>query len=251
MKARPLEIEEPLPGEDALPTDDGMPMESMDHRLQMDLLVDTLDAHWADRPDVCVAGNLPLYFSAHQIKNNDFLGPDVMIVLDTVRRQRRSWVCWNEGRSPDVVIELLSPSTEENDRGPKMQVYARTLHVSEYYLYDVVDGRFEGYELDHRRHLYLTMRPDEDGGITSAVLGLRLVPTEMETLSGERRLFLRWYTPDGGLVQTGREEAEAARAVAKSAVAQAKSAAEAAQKERARAEALAAKLRALGLDPDA
>lgn len=236
MKTRPLEPDVMLPGEDVLPTDDGQPMESMDHRLQMDILVNTLDEHWQDRRDFCVAGNLPLYFSAHQIRNNDFLGPDVMIVLDTERRQRRSWVCWNEGRSPDVVIELLSPSTEENDRGHKMQVYARTLHVSEYYLYDVVDGRFEGYELDHRRHMYVAMRPDEDGGITSTVLGLRLVPTEMKIHTGEDRVFLRWYTPDGELVRTGAERAEQER--------------QRTQQAQARAEALAARLRALGLDPE-
>lgn len=228
MIARQLELQA-LPGEDALPTDDGLPMESMDHRGQMNILVDTLDEHWKDRSDVCVAGNLPLYFSAHQVLKNDFLAPDVMIVLDTERRQRRSWVVWHELRAPDVVIELLSPSTEANDRGPKMQTYAKTLGVSEYYLYDVTDGRFEGYALDHRRHMYTVMTPDEDGGITSATLGLRLIPTEM-SIFGEPRLFLRWHTLDGQIIPTGAERAES---------------------ERTRAEALAAKLRALGIDPEA
>lgn len=241
MHASLVELEA-LPGENELPTDDGLPMESMDHRLQMDLLVDTLDEAWADRQDICVAGNLPLYFSAHQIQNNDFLGPDVMVVLATTRRQRKSWVVWQEGRTPDVVIELLSPSTEANDRGHKMQVYARTLHVGEYYLFDVVDGRFEGYELAPRQHMYTAMTPDPDGGITSRFLGLRLVPTEMTLRSGESRLFLRWYTLDGELLRTGHEAALAERTRAEAEKGRAEA-------ERARADALAEQLRALGITP--
>lgn len=66
-------------------------------------------------------------------------------------------------------------------------------------------------ELEPRRHLYVAMLPDDDGGITSRVLGLRLAPTEMKTRSGEDRVFLRWTTLDGQLVRTGKELAEAAR----------------------------------------
>ena len=234
------------PGETELPTDTGQPM---DHRSQVVLLVDTLDQAWADRQDVCVAGNLPLYFSAHQIQNNDFLGPDVMVVLATTRRQRKSWVVWQEGRTPDVVIELLSPSTEANDRGHKMQVYARTLKVGEYYLFDVVDGRFEGYELAPRQHMYTAMTPDPDGGITSRFLGLRLVPTEMTLRSGESRLFLRWYTLDGALLPTGAEAAEAEKSRAEAEKSRAEAEKSRAEAERARADALAEQLRALGITP--
>ncbi len=78
-----------------------------------------------------------VYFSELQAKKNDFRGPDVFVVLDTVRRERKSWVVWGEnGRTPDVVIELLSPSTEAVDRGEKMRVYSKLLRVTHYYLFD-------------------------------------------------------------------------------------------------------------------
>ena len=132
------------PGELELPFDFGPPMESEQHRQNMTLLIDALRLHLADRQDVYVAGNMALYFNELQVRKNDFLGPDVFVVLDTVNRPRRSWVVWQEGQTPDVVIELLSASTEDNDRGKKKQTYARSLHVPEYYLYDPLDGRFEG-----------------------------------------------------------------------------------------------------------
>ena len=67
---------------------------------------------------------------------NDFKGPDVFVVLDTVRKDRKSWVVWEEeGRTPDVVIELLSESTEKADRGLKMRVYAKLLKVADKTIY--------------------------------------------------------------------------------------------------------------------
>ena len=54
-----------------------------------------------------VGANMFLYFSQTQAKKNDFRGPDVFVVMDTTRRERKSWVVWEEdGRVPDVVIEL-------------------------------------------------------------------------------------------------------------------------------------------------
>ena len=55
---------EPPPTADELPGDDGLPMETARHREQMNLLIETLDAHWAERDDVCVGGNMFLYISA-------------------------------------------------------------------------------------------------------------------------------------------------------------------------------------------
>ena len=37
-----------------------------------------------------------LYFSKTQAKNNDFRGPDVFVVMNTSRRERKSWVVWEE-----------------------------------------------------------------------------------------------------------------------------------------------------------
>ncbi len=64
-----------LPTEDELPCDDGIPMETPRHRLQMDLLIHTLEPWAAKRRDVFVSGNQFLYFSADQLRGRDFRGP--------------------------------------------------------------------------------------------------------------------------------------------------------------------------------
>ena len=127
----------PPPTVDELVTTDGEPMESNRHRLQMNLLVDTLDIYWADRQDVFVGGNMFLYFSVVQAKKNDFRGPDVFVVQDTVRRDRKAWVVWEEGgKLPDLIVELLSESTAAEDRGRKKRIYGQVLKIPEYILFD-------------------------------------------------------------------------------------------------------------------
>jgi Uma2 family endonuclease len=81
----------PPRGED-LPHGDGEPMETQRHVEQMLLLIRTLKDAWRDRSDVFVGGNMFIYFSELQAKRNDFRGPDVFVVMDTVRRERKSWV---------------------------------------------------------------------------------------------------------------------------------------------------------------
>jgi Uma2 family endonuclease len=195
----------PPRGED-LPYDDGEPMESGRHVEQMSLLIETLRWAWRDRPDVYVSGNEFLYYSEIQSKKNDFRGPDVFVVLDALQRQRRSWVVWEEdGRTPDVVIELLSPTTEHIDRGEKMRIY-RLLRVPAYYLYDPWTHVLEGYALegDH----YVRMEPDAQGRLPCAPLGLSLGIIECE-YRGTRIPWLRWLDTEGQRVLFRGEFADA------------------------------------------
>src|SRR5438477_346734 len=124
---RPVELPPGLdalpPTEGELPYDDGEPMETERHLLQMLLLIETLKLHWKDRPTGYVGGNMAVYFSLEQIKRQDFRAPDFFAVVDGVKKEHKSWVVWEEGRGPDVVIELLSESTEAVDKGRKKQVY--------------------------------------------------------------------------------------------------------------------------------
>ncbi len=148
-------------------------MESLRHRSQMNLLIDSLRLAWHKRDDFFVAGNMCLYFSETQAKKNDFRGPDVFIVLDTVKKERKSWVVWEEdGKTPDVVIELLSPSTEAVDRGEKKRLYARVLKVAQYYLFDPFTAEFEGYQLDPIISGYCLIEPDTHGFLPCHSLGL-------------------------------------------------------------------------------
>jgi Uma2 family endonuclease len=95
------------PGEDELPYDDGEPMDTERHRKQMNLLSGSLELAWDDRQDFYVGANMAVYFSELQVKKNDFRGPDLFVVLDTVRREHKSWVVWQEGgRTPERVTAI-------------------------------------------------------------------------------------------------------------------------------------------------
>jgi len=192
---------EPPPGADELPCDDGEPMETERHLRQMVLLIQSLEDAWRDRQDYYVGGNMFLYYSLVQTKQNDFRGPDVFVVLDTVRRERKSWVVWAEdGRVPNLIIELLSEKTEAVDRGEKMKIYGSVLRVPEYFLFDPLVGTLEGYRLDLGTATYVRLEPDPLGRIPTQQLGLGLVVVDG---------WLRWITPQGDLLPTPVERADA------------------------------------------
>jgi Uma2 family endonuclease len=206
------EPEEPVapPGEYELPCDDGEPMESNRHRQQMTLLIQTLKRAWAGRHDYFVGGNMFVYFSELQVKHNDFRGPDVFVVLDTTDRDRRSWVAWGEnGKLPDVVIELLSNRTRHIDRGEKMRIYSRLWRTSQYFLYDPFSHELEGYHLDSDSSDYVPIQADERGLLPCRRLGLALGLHE-GGFEGVGGTWLRWFTEAGELVATSEEAADAA-----------------------------------------
>ncbi len=187
-------------------------MESERHREQMHLLIDSLDDAWRDRDDVYVSGNMAVYFSETQARKNDFRAPDVFVVLDTHRGERKSWVVWEEeGRTPDVVIELTSPSTEDVDRGQKKTVYERLLRVPVYVIYDPFSARLDAYRLDLARRRYHPIEPDERGWVYCEPLGLHLgvVPGRRREMEAP---WLRWIGRDGQVLPAPNERADRAEA---------------------------------------
>ena len=196
------------PRSEDLPCDDGEPMETARHRRQMQLLIDSLELAWNDRDDFYVAGNMFLYFRETQAKKNDFRGPDVFVVLGTHRGDRRSWVVWEEGgKAPDVVIELVSESTEHVDRGEKMHIYARSLKVGEYFIFDPFSAQLDGYELDAARGVYRTKTPDAAGRLRCDQLELSLAAVQGSYFREEAK-WLRWFDADGRELPTPQELAE-------------------------------------------
>ncbi|HEY6729062.1 MAG TPA: Uma2 family endonuclease [Polyangiaceae bacterium] len=204
---QPLEYPRPPPNSATLVCDDGEPMESARHHQQMIVLIESLEFAWRERTDFYVGGNMFLYFSEVQAKNNDFRGPDVFVVTNTTRRERRAWVVWEEdGKAPDVIIELLSDKTEVVDRGDKMRVYARSLKVGEYFLYDPFSGVFEGYDLDPRAQRYVPKAPIESGQLRCEQLGL-LLGKARGTLYAVTTDWLRWFDTDGRVLPMPSEQA--------------------------------------------
>jgi len=196
------------PTQDELPYDDGEPMESARHKHQMDLLITTLRLWLQDHPEGgYVAGNMFVYFSLAQIKTLDFRGPDVFVVLGVPPVERKSWVVWEEGKSPDVVIELLSNKTAAVDKGEKKTIYQNQLKVTEYFWFDPFSPEdLTGFYLMHG--VYKELEPDDRGRLVSDRLGLALtrwrgVYDDIDTV------WLRWETLAGELLPTPREQWEA------------------------------------------
>jgi Uma2 family endonuclease len=191
----------PPRGED-LPYSDGVPMESQKHVQQMTDLIQSLKLGMP-REDVFIGGNMFLYFSQLQSRRNDFRGPDVFVVVGVDPHERRSWVVWEEdGRAPDLIIELLSGSTEAEDRGRKMEVYAGSLRVPEYYLFDPVDGRLEAYALQPGDRRYTRRQPSSAHRFQSWSTQLELGVAPDLVSYGIRGPWLRWFKPDGSVVPT-------------------------------------------------
>lgn len=215
------------PTQDELPCDDGEPMETGRHRQQMQLLIETLKPWLRARGDGYVAGNMFVYYSLAQVRHQDFKGPDVFVVLDVPQHERKSWVVWEEGKPPDVVIELLSESTAEVDKTTKKRIYESRMRVAEYFWFDpFAPSDWAGFRLrgDH----YEPLEPDENDSLPSHALGLTLTRWQ-GVYDDVEATWLRWATADGILLSTGEERADQAES---------------------RAERLAARLREMGVDPD-
>ncbi len=229
------------PTQDELPYDDDISMETQRHKLQMDLLIEVLYPWLENREDGYVGGNMFVYFSLQQVRDRDFRGPDFFAVVGVPKTERKSWVVWEEGKAPDVVIELLSESTAQADKTKKKRIYQERLRVPEYFWYDPFDAEdWAGFIL--RDGQYEPMERDENDRFWSERLGLWLVKWQ-GTYGGVNATWLRWETPDGVLLRTGWEEATLAHENLDRAQQEATQA-------RARAERLAARLQDLGIDPE-
>jgi Uma2 family endonuclease len=249
------------PTQDELLYDDGIPMETYRHKLQMDLLVDPLAAWLSDR-DAFVSGNMFVYFSPYQLKNHDFRGPDMFAVLDVPKGERKCWVVWEEGKGPDVVVELLSPSTASLDKRQKKEIYQKRLRVPEYFWFDPFNPNdFAGFAISD--HVYQPIIPDQQGRLISEQLGLALVLWSGQYAEANTT-WVRWATLDGILLPTANEfaqqeqykaqqakqEAQQAQQEAQQAQQRAEQAEQQLLQERQRVENLLAQLRAKGIEPD-
>jgi Uma2 family endonuclease len=172
------------------PYSDEPTLETDLHRRQIDLLIRLLEHWWRDRNNFYISGNLTVYYSAVETKKRDFRGPDIFIVLDAEKRDRRSWVIWEEGgKYPNVVIELLSSSTAEVDRTTKKELYQNVWRLPEYYWFDPESLEFQGFRLING--CYEAIVPNRAGNLTSLELELEL---------GIHDRKLRWFTLEGMLI---------------------------------------------------
>jgi hypothetical protein len=183
-----------------------------------------------------------IYYSSEQARNRDFRGPDFFAVLDVDgTRERQGWVVWEEnGRYPDVIVELLSDSTAEVDKGTKKNIYERVFKTPDYFVFDPFEpNSLQGWHLDANQR-YQPLMANERGWVWCQTLGFWLGTWE-GTIDRETGVWLRFYDNSGNLILLPEEAAQA----------RAEQEHQRAEQERQRAEQLAAQLRSLGIDPEA
>jgi len=187
------------PTQATLPCDDGIPMETQRHKVQLELLIDPLMLWLAQRTDGYIGGNMFVYFSPNQLKNQDYRGPDFFAVLGVPKSERRSWVIWDEGKGPDVVIELLSDSTAQVDKTDKKRIYQDQMRVPEYFWFDPFDPEdWAGFVLQNG--IYQPIAANAQGQRISHRLGLSLVLWQGSFKGIEDITWLRWATLDGKIL---------------------------------------------------
>jgi Uma2 family endonuclease len=155
------------------PTSDGKPMGETDlHRGVMFSAIETLKMHYAGQ-QVYVSGNILLFYRPGNKRRH--VSPDVLVVRDLEPRNRENYLLWEEGRAPNMVVEVTSKSTRDEDLEDKLEIYRDEIKVAEYFLFDpcaeYLNPRLQGYRLSRGR--YVPIAP-ADGRLPSKELGLHL-----------------------------------------------------------------------------
>jgi Uma2 family endonuclease len=202
-----------------LPETDGVPLESPWHFASINLLIEVVRYLLRDRNDFFCGGNMFLYYSVRHVHNEEFKGPDFFYVNGVDRhRPREFWAVWEEdGKYPDLIIELLANCTVEAGRTTKKNLYEKTFRPPEYYSYDPYSRKLEGWSLANCRYQALVL--NEHGWLWSEVLQLWLGECDGE-YQGKQGTWLRFYDRQGQLVPT-KTEAEQQRAATEHARAEA------------------------------
>ncbi|MEH1829093.1 MAG: Uma2 family endonuclease [Nostoc sp.] len=217
---------------------DEPPLESDLHREQIDLLIRLLKLWWRERQDFYASGNLTIYYSPNQKKSEHFRGPDFFVVLGTQKKDRKSWVVWQEdGKYPNLIVEILSSSTTAVDKGLKKQVYQDTFRTPDYFWFDPVTTQLQGFHLVDGK--YQEIQVTTDG---------RLWSQQLELYLGVYEGKLRFFTTENQLILSSEELAEQERLHAQQAEERAQQAEERAQRAEQEIARLREVLRTQGID---
>lgn len=260
----PLSPRETLPTMYDLPSEDpeepGLPDEF--HILQPQLLSFTFRPRNYFPETLFCGSDMNLYYDVHHpnwYKRPDWFGVVGVSRLYNERDLRLSYVIWQEGFSPFIVVELLSPGTEKEDLGEtigsasqpptKWKVYEKILRIPYYVVFDRYTDRLRVFSLVSGSYQEVNLT-ESKVWMPPLEIGLGLWEGEYQ---GINRLWLRWYDGEGNLILTDAEAAQQQATEAQQQVAEAQQqAAEAQQRAEAaerRAEMLAQRLRELGIEP--
>lgn len=156
------------------PESDGKPMgETEVHIREIVYVLQALDEHLRDVPDVYVGADLLVYYVPGDPKS--FVVPDNFVARGVPRGERRIYKIWEEGQPPCLVVEVTSASSRKEDLVDKKDLYER-LGVEEYVLHDPLEEYLkpplQGFRLVNGR--YQPMFPEADGSLLSRTTGVTL-----------------------------------------------------------------------------
>ena len=214
MTSQPIQSNPSLDSQQTLPTMYDLPSEYVGepalpdefHVWQSMLLMLTfLPPNW-DREMVFSAMDLYLYYDVnHRLwyKRPDWFGVVGVPRLYQERDMRLSYVIWQEKVSPFVVVELLSPGTEDDDLGRKKRepgrpptkwfVYEQILKVPYYVVFSRYTSQMQAFHLVNNRYQPVNLTK---GRLQIPQLELSL-GLWTGSYRGIERLWLRWMTVDG------------------------------------------------------
>jgi Uma2 family endonuclease len=241
-------ITTPSAAEIEYPDCDGRPMS--DNTLQYRWIVTiqgNLDALFRDRDDVFVAGDLLWY--PVEGDNVTRTAPDALVAIGRPKGYRGSYQQWKEGGvAPQMVWEVLSPGNRRGALKAKFEFYQR-FGVEEYYQYDPNRGRLRGWlrrgaELEEIENITERWRSPACG------VHMRLERGELLLTYPDGKPFLSFLEL---VEQNEKSQAEAAKATRRAIRSDERAARERRAREAAEAlaERRAARMRDLGIDPDA
>ena len=175
------------------PSSDGKPIAETDkHRKLIVDFIQMLEHHFREVNNVYVSGNLLIYYEEGNPRRS--VAPGVFVVFGVGKKPRRTYLTWEEGNTPNFVLEVASPSTYQHDFGSKKQLYASVLAVKEYYIYDPygdITPSFIGYRLTDGEYQEIAF---VNGRLPSTVLDL-----ELAEHAGDLRLYnpatQQWLQP--------------------------------------------------------
>ncbi|AFY45526.1 Uma2 family endonuclease [Nostoc sp. PCC 7107] len=244
------QTEPPRPAKETLPTmydlksedpkEPGLPDEF--HIFQPQLLRETFFPPNYQANEVFTASDLNLYYDTQHplwYKRPDWFAVVGVSRLYEQKDLRLSYVIWQEGVAPFVVVELLSPGTEKEDLGQtlrevnqpptKWEVYEQILRVPYYIVFDRYTDKLQAFHLVADRYSEINLTKPRIW-MPTLQLGLGLW---QGTYQGIERFWLRWYDADGNWIPTPVEQENQQVEILA-----------------AKVEILAAKLQELGIDPN-
>ena len=194
------------------PEEPGLPDEF--HDFQPELLRLTFRPPHYPADQIFTGSDLNLYYDVNHTQW--YKRPDWFAVLGVSRLYenkdlRLSYVIWHERVTPLVVVELLSPGTEQEDLGQtrrkenepptKWEVYEKILKIPYYFVFNRYQNELQVFRL--REKAYEKLKVEGQGvWLEEAQLGLGLWAGKYETREG---LWLRWYDRQGNWILTPEE----------------------------------------------